>query len=153
MTEKKIDPQGEERTAEAHPHVWRNYSSAVEVTAQARHTTLLNSQAQETGRKQTNTEISHVSLFVHPSLLGALQCSEKKHPPLPSSRILLDAAQILQESRYFCAVSSADQKCTKRTKVANHCVISVGQTVSSKPYGNNGIELQQTQLSLSSLLV
>lgn len=112
------------------------------MTAQARHTTFLNSQAQETGRKQTNTEISHVSLFVHPSLLGALQCSQKKHPALPSSRILLDAAQILQESRYFCAVSSTDQKCAKRTKVANHGVISVGQTVSSKPYGNNGIELQ-----------
>ena len=142
-----MDPQGEERTARARPRVWRNYSSAVEVTAWARHTMLLSGQAQETGRKQTNTEMSHVSLFVHPSVLGALQCSGKKHTALPSSRMLLGAAQILQESRYFCAGNSTDQKCSKCTKVANHCVISTGWTVSSKPYGKNGLELQQTQLS------
>lgn len=95
-----MDPQGEERTAGARPRVRRNYSSAVEVTAQARHTKSLSGQAQETGRKQTNTEISHVSLSVHPSALGAPQRSKKKHPALLSSRILLATAQRVQTTMY-----------------------------------------------------
>lgn len=109
-TEMNMCPQGEERTAEARPCVRRNYSSAVEVIARAKHTTFLSGQAQETGRKQTNTGISHVSLFVYPSVLRALQHSEENHPALPSSRILLGAAQLLWESTYFCAVSSTDWK-------------------------------------------
>lgn len=74
-------------------------------------------------------------LFVHLSVLGALQHPKKNHPAFPSFRILLGTAQTLQESRYFCAVSSTDQKCIKCTKVANHCVISTGWTVSSKSHG------------------
>lgn len=89
-------------------------------------------------------------LLCIPHSLGALQCSTKDHPAFLSSRISLGTAQTLQESRYFCAVSSTDQKCIKCTKVANHCVIS---TVSSKPYGKNGIELQQTRTSQSFSLV
>lgn len=68
----ETDPQGEEETTGAHPHVWRNYSSA-----EGRQDTHFSAteHRKQVGSKQTRRLLMFLFLCIP-------QCSEKKHPAL-----------------------------------------------------------------------
>lgn len=99
-----------------------------------------------TRNRQEADKHQDFSCFSFCASFRALQPLEKNHPALPSSRNA-GCSKILQESSYFCAISSTDAQRLPTT------VISMGWTGSSKPYGKNDTELQLPQVSQSSLLI
>lgn len=76
----EMDPQGEEKTTGAHPHVWRNYSSAEGSDCMGKTHFSVTEHRKQVGSRQ----IWRLLMFL---FLCIPQWSEKNHPALPSSRI------------------------------------------------------------------